>query len=687
MSQENQDTQVVEKDLAFVEKEFSKTNEPLSLEELTKKLAYQKTSSQRSQEVKVYEPDCQYELGDLIYKEYDEPLMVSSKGADPFKGGVVLKVINKIPYESYNCEMLGVDYSGGGTFRRHMDYMKKTKTQVLLPSNLEGAAKAPQILKKEEDPRQDQLPMTERDLKTLEKNLKTALLKSRRFFSWNGYWQLKDKQVKIEEDKIKQIENSLSQTKQSAETAELISRLFGLDPDQEHFSLHCLSLNSILEKKYKKNFIFVSPQNWGKWHLKQVLSSFLEKLPLSAPTAKLPHFDREKLEEPKTQRDFPLKVYLTWREILSGGLKVPVGLSREFSPAREYIFTDAEAEKDYTIYYYPSSHLFLGLKGFYESHNVPQGSSLTLERKTPTHFNFWIKRSKKKLSVLKMTYNFSEDKFAASGEEVFTFALPNKIIHIQRETLNKLFSMYDQRDSLDLEKLLVLVFKHFSVGGDKQSLHYLRAYHLVDIIKRTTEEDVEKTLLNSLEFKKSEKKKGIFLYEEKLKIEEEVPPEIPVEPEAEERIEEALPEAPPSVPFELREERREEVRVEAPADFQEIEIKEPEVRERLEPPKKEKEFKRKRPKLRMEAEKGPRSRKGEKRLIEEKIELEESEQEALIAVKAKEKRESEEEKKELRPEEKKKEYKPYVSEGPIFGVFAEKLKSALEEKKKRGKKK
>ena len=32
--------------------------------------------------------------------------------------------------------MLEVDYNGGGTFRKYVDYMKKIKTQVLLPSNV-----------------------------------------------------------------------------------------------------------------------------------------------------------------------------------------------------------------------------------------------------------------------------------------------------------------------------------------------------------------------------------------------------------------------------------------------------------------------------------------------------------------------------------------------------------------------
>ncbi|MFQ6109552.1 MAG: hypothetical protein ACE5L7_08380 [Candidatus Aminicenantales bacterium] len=689
MNDKNEDTLITEKDLVFIEKELSKTTNPLPLDELTKKLAFQKTSPQRTQMVKVYDPYCQYEVGDLIYKEYDEPLMISSKGVEPFKGGVVLKITNKIDYKSFNCEMLEVNYSGGGAFRKHIDYMKKTKTQVLLPSNLEKKAKTPQILKKEEDPRQDQLPMTERDMKRLRKNLKSALSKSPKFFNWDGFWQLKENMIPIKEEKIKEIEKYLSDKRQSAETTELVSRFFSLSPDDDLFPLHCMSFNSFIEKKYRKNFVFVSPQNWGKWLLKQVLHSHLDNLPLAAPKAKAPPFDKDTLEEPKISKKFPLKVYLTWREILSGGLKVPRVFDREFSMTREYVFTDEEAAKDYSVYYYPSYCFFLGLKDFYESYNIPQGASLTLERKGPNQFSFWIKKSKKKLSVSKLDYNPAEDRFIPSKEEVFTYAVPNKIIHLQRETVNRLLSLYDQRNDFDLRELLILVFKNFGAGAEQGSLHYMRAYHMVDILKRTSEEDVERTVLNSPEFKKSEKKKGIFLYQEAISLEEEeAPPEVPSEPEIEEGVEEVPSEAPSEkiAPLQLQKERKEKLQAEAPPAAQEISIEEPTVREKPTPPKREKELKKKRPKVKVEAEKEFRRRKGEKRIIEERIEIEESEQEALIAIKAEEKKEMEEERADLRPEEKRKEYKPYTSEGPVFGVFAEKLKSALEEKKK-GKKK
>ena len=689
MEKEIENTEITEKDLLFIEKEISKSNKPLSLEEITKKMAYQKTSSQMVQEVKKYDPLCTYEIGDLIYKEYDEPLMVSSKGMVPFKGAVVLKVVGKVAYENYNCEMLEVDCSGGGIFRKYIDYMKKTKTQILLPCNVDGKAKTPEKIEKKKDPRLSELPMTERDLKTLEKNLRSALSKSSKFFCWNNYWQLNEKRMEIQEKKIKEIKNHLLEKRLSAASGELANKFFDMESTDDLFELCCMSLNYILEKKYKKDFIYVSPQGWGKWHLKNVFNSLPENLPLSAPTAKLPAFSEGEREETIQIHEFPLKTYLTWREILSGGVKISKKLNKELSLSREYVFTDKEEEKDYTVFYYPSSAFFLGLKDFFESNNVPQGTRLTLERKGPTQFNFWLKKSKKKLPVLKIDYDPKEDKFTASGEEVFTFSLPNKIIHLKRETLSELFSLYSQRDDLDLKELLVLIYKDFGLESKNLSLHYLRAYHLVDILKQTTQEEVEKTLLNSPEFSPSEKDKGIFFYREKMEVEEEIKPEMPEEivPEAPppEEVKEAPHLTPPSeapveeIPApEISEERKEEVRVEAPLEPMKEAIKEKGEREKLPAPKREKFLKKK--KLRVERDRVGRARKGEKRIIEEKIEIEESEQEALRAIKAEVKKETAEE---VPTKEKKGKFKPYVSEEPVFGIFAEKLKTALGKAKKK----
>ncbi len=700
MKKENENTKIAGSDLEFLTKELSQTNKALALRELTEKLAFKKTSSQLQQEVKVYDPFCIYEVGDLIFKEYDEPLLSSSKGVDHFKGSVVLKVLNKIAYQNFQSEMLEVEYTGGGPFRKHIDYMKKTKTQVLLPSNCESKGLTPQVLKKEEDPRLDQVPMTEKDLKGLERNLGRALSKSEFFFHWNDFWQLKQKQIKIPKTKIEEIKKYFKATKQSAATTELCRQFFKLAPDNDLFALHCLSLNHTLEKLYKKDFVFVSPKGWGRWHLKETMDGFLKGLPLSSPYAKLPPIEKEGKPETAKPPKFPLKIYLTWREILSGGVKIPRSLRKPLSGFREYTFINTEEEKDHTVYFYPSQGIFLGLKEFYEKHNVPQGASLTLENQEPGVFNFWLKKSKKKLSIPEVTYDSKKDKFSDTGEERFTFSLPNKIIHLERDTLTKLFSLFESRDKLNLKELLILIFNHFGLEGENLFLHYLRAFHLVDMLKQTTQEDIERVLLGTPEFKKSEKKKGIFFYKEKAKAVPETKLEdldFPAEeigiPEKDEKVSGEAQLAIGTIEEEVSiPEVEEEVIVVEEAPEQEVEeiqpLEPPELFERevKAKPKKEAPPKKKKKKEREGAEREaiPRRRKGEKKFIEEQIELEESELEALFAVKSK--RELEGEKAISEEKEKEEEFKAPAGETAKFGIFAEKLKSALGQQKKEDKK-
>ncbi len=295
---------------------------------------------------------------------------------------------------------------------------------------------------------------------------------------------------------------------------------------------------------------------------------------------------------------------------------------------------------------------------------------------------------------MKVTYDPKKDVLEQNGEEAFTFSIPNKIIHLERETLEKLLSLYEERKKLELPELLAFVFKNFGLVGNKCSLHYLRAYHLVDVLKRTAQEDIEKALLTTPEFLQSEKNAGIFFYQEKIEEEEkpekaiEVPPQVPEE----ERVEEAPAVRPPSEapgeeipPPQVEAEKREEIRAEAPPAPVEMEIEGEERVEKPSPPKKEKISRKKR--MRMEAERERRAKRGAKRIIEEKIEVEESEQEALLAVKEKEKGEVEVEKPAAPSKEKKKKAKPAVSEEPVFGLFAEKLKTALDKKGKEKKEK
>lgn len=651
MEKDNALVQVTPDDISFIEKELAVSRKPATTRELAEKLAYQKTAGERTRDVKIYDPSCVYEVADTIYKEYDEELTVGAKMHEHFQGGVVLTVVNKIFYQDFGCEMLEVDYTGGGTFRKYIDYMKKVKTQVMLPANEGGTNGTARIMPHAEDPRLTELPMTERDLKTLERHLKASLAKSPAFFVWGDWWQLAATQPAIAEDRVRAIEADLAAAKASAGTVAIVQKHFGLEPSSDLFDLHCLALNHLLESKYKKEFILVQPVDWGRWMLKSTLAAMPSGLPLAAPSAALPSYEGTETIPITPFHEFPLKVYLGWREILSGGVKIPKGFNRELSNAREYIFTDADEKRDYTVYYFPNQSYFLGLKEFFESAAIPQGTSMTLEKCGPVRFNFWIKKSKKKIQVAKMTYEAEGDVFADAGE-TGTLAMPNKIIYLELEQLQKLIPLTPEREGLDLKGLLVLIFKHFSFQSANFSLHYLRAYHLIEVLRRTTQEDVEFTLLNNPEFEKSDKKKGIFYYHEtpleapveEMEEEAAAPVEgVPGEAEGEAEmtsdefleheftILEQAPPPPPPAPAGPTAEQSAIAEAEAELEaFEDKKKKAPAEKAPAAAPKKERAKK----KLSVESDRRPKTRKSERRVKEEEIELLESEREALFAEKS-----------------------------------------------------
>ncbi len=673
-------TAITAEDMAVIEQELLRTNRPLSTPELAEKLAFAKTASQRIQPVKVYDPYARYEVGDFIYKEYDENLQVGSKQTEHFQGGVVLRIINKVSFPGYQCEMLEVDYDGGGPFRKYIDYMKKTRTQVLLPSNLENRGLEPALLGQEQDPRLTELPLTEKDLKTLERNLRKMLAASDSFFGWNDFWQHNSRKPEISEDKISEISAALAGSLSSESTQNLVRQHFGLEPSSDLFELYCLALNHLLEKKYRREFTCLSTSNWGKWHLKSVLNNLPSGLPISAEPVAVPDLGEVEVLQHTRVENFPFKVYLTWREILSGAIRVPRSLSRAFD-SREYQLVDDEDGKIYTVYYFPEGNYLLGLAEFFRSNNVPQGTSLTLNKKGPDRLTFWIKKSKKKTSTFFLEYDRESGRFNLSGQEVFTLAMPNKSIFLEKEVVTRLLQLSEESQGLDLRQLLVKILTSPELTGNTRSVHFLRIYHMVDLLKPTTAEDVEYVLSAAPEFVASEKKEGLYFYQE-VKVPAEAPTEEELRAEASllsslaeqlawGEVEEARVEAEAAaVPAEAPEEA-------GPVEA-EIPPPEPEIQVRLEPLKKEKEkekpLKKKKPKA---EEKGPKPKKSERRVIEEKIMEEESEIEALEAIKA-----QEEELEEVAAggEETIPVEIEMAKEEPKFGFFAEMLKSALGKK-------
>ncbi|MCK7489626.1 MAG: hypothetical protein MZU79_04830 [Anaerotruncus sp.] len=225
-------------------------------------------------------------------------------------------------------------------------------------------------------------------------------------------------------------------------------------------------------------------------------------------------------------QDFPIKIYLTWREILSGGIKVPRSLAKELSHAREYTFTDPDENKPYTRLLLPEPELLprppglllpaqhpAGVQPDARAHRPrPPSSSGSRSRRRRCPSSGWAttpRRTSSSTRARRSTPSPSPTRSSTSSARRWPACCPSP--RCARATTSATSSSPIYGDP--------------GLATSAHTLHFLRAYHLIDIVRQTTQEDVEFTLLNSPEFTKSDKKKGVFTYHEPYIPEEESPSE------------------------------------------------------------------------------------------------------------------------------------------------------------------
>src|SRR5512136_1444999 len=109
--------------MEFVREFLKGKVQPLEFDDLVYQVALFKTRDDRKSRVKVYDPGCEYQTGDLIYKEYPGQLPVGNKKYIAVDGGVILKV-----EEARNRggrEEIRLSYDGTSEFRRYTEYLVK----------------------------------------------------------------------------------------------------------------------------------------------------------------------------------------------------------------------------------------------------------------------------------------------------------------------------------------------------------------------------------------------------------------------------------------------------------------------------------------------------------------------------------------------------------------------------------
>ena len=362
-------------DIAFVEEELAKSPRPFTLRELTEKLAFLKTAGERTEVVKIYDPGSVYGVGDSIYKEYDELLTVGSKVARalPGRGRPEGR-----PERSLRQDPQLRDAGSRLHRRRRLPQVRRLheEDQDRRPPAVQPGhgRHAPDGHGRREDPRLTELPDAGPRPQGPGTQLRAGHGPSRRPSS-AGATAGSSRPSSPRSPRPRSRRSRPTWPKPGCRprrTTWSASSSAWSRPATCSRSTACGSPTS-WRRSTRRNSSSVSPVEWGKWHLKSVLNAMPDGLPLSASEAPLPEFDPNEKVDITPFHEFPLKVYLGWREIHSGGVKIPKTYNKELAHSREYVFTDADENKSYIVYYFPQNGYFLGLREFLRRGQHPPG--------------------------------------------------------------------------------------------------------------------------------------------------------------------------------------------------------------------------------------------------------------------------------------------------------------------------
>ncbi len=517
---------IEKKDIDFISNYLNKKNKPVELYDVVYQLALYKTKDNRENSVLIYNPNCKYEIGDLIYKEYPGKIPVGAKKQIEMDRGVVLKVEDV--WNHFGIDEIKMKYEGTSDFKKYTDYLKRQKIELLLPHKQKKPCQKVEYLPEEKDPRKKQDPLIEKDFLVLKKKLLTALHKEEDIALVSEKTLLIENMKEIKPEIFNKVKDFLKENKVSESTEFLVENFIKLKPDDKEFEAFCFALNFRMKKDFKIDFQQTTSKGWGKWNLISVIY-YLKKNSIVSdenPLAVKAFFDdkknlsqkRKKFEE-KIFDDDQKKYFLTQREIHSGALKLKPGVY-QFGNSIEIEVVDSNTKKSYILYYYRDVNLILGLKRLYESYKALQGTTLMFEQIDEEKFQFSIRTTKKGTIANKINFNAEKKTFQISDEKIVSPVFVNKSLFLESDVLLKIDEQIDEfRNISTLNKLIHKIFIDFGNKEKNYEIHILRLYHILDLIYPINLKLVEEVILSNPEFIQSEKIVGVFYLDSDAVIE------------------------------------------------------------------------------------------------------------------------------------------------------------------------
>lgn len=517
-------------DIEFILNHLKGKTQPQEFEGIVYQVALFKTREDRKSRVKIYDPDCEYKAGDLIFKEYPGQLPVGNKKYVAVEQGVILTV--EETRDQGGRDEIRLSYDGTSDFRKYTEYLVRQKIELLLPHKQGRPCRDAEYISIANDPRQTQTPLIERDFNILRKKLTSALNKEAGIAFINGKVLLMDNLKAIAPDVFNAIREFLKDRQASESTEFFVENFCKVDPAAPDFAATCFALNYIMTSQYKIDLLQTCGGGWGKWHLISVLYHIKKNVLVSEANpflAKLSFGDKRNLLQKRKKFEEQIfsegetRYFLTQREISSGAVRLKPGLYN-FGDAIEIEAADTFTHKQHTLYFFQDENLLLGFDKIFESYKALQGMTLVFEQTSDGEFQFTIKTTRKGAISDRIVYDADNKVFVASGEKLASLVAVNKQIFLETDVFNSLAARMEEFRKVETgNKLFHKVFLEFGGREKNYEIHILRLYHILDLIAPIDLKLVEEVILSNPEFIPSEKLAGVFYLDSDavLEIEEE----------------------------------------------------------------------------------------------------------------------------------------------------------------------
>jgi len=507
---------IEEKDLVFI-KDFLKGKEnPVDLDEISNALAFFKTEKNRVQKVKIYSPNCEYKVGDLIYKEYPGKIPIGTKKYIELTGGVVLKVVE---VRTRFKDEVKLAYDGTSDYKKYIDYLKRQKIELLLPHKQVKPCEKSEYIKEEDDPRRQYAPLLGKDFNLLIKKLISTLEKSTDIAFTDNRAILSKNLKPVDDEIIKKIRDFLKENGKAESTEFFVENFIKIQSDNKDFESYCFALNYKMHTEFKLDFQKVNSKGWGKWNLISVIyylkkdSIISEINPLEGKTEiedkKGLAQKRRKFEEEIFDNNNN-RYFLSQREITSGALRLRHSIP-EMAEFEEISLIDENTKKKYTAYYYSDSKLLMGMDEIYNSYKIIQGAIFTISGFKDDSLYFNIRITKKGTISTRIEFDKERKTFFPKEEKIASQVFVNKSMYLEPGIISDINLNIDYyRKSGSLNDLILKIFFDFGIKEKNSELTILQLYHILDLIYPIRFELVADIILGNSIFIPSEKLSGVF---------------------------------------------------------------------------------------------------------------------------------------------------------------------------------